>query len=59
MLVDNADIFDGSLVSIYNHIIASIETSGADARSAPRTVLRFDSSEIRTINSAVIKIFTT
>lgn len=54
MAVDSSVIFVRSLVSIYNQVIASTETRGTDAKIAPISELRFDSSEIATIKSVVM-----
>jgi len=58
ILVESAEIFDASPVSICSHIIARTETSGADARAAPMNEFRFDTSDIRTIKSEVMMSFT-
>jgi len=57
ILLESAETFEASLVSIYSHIIPRTETSGAEARSAPMNELRFDTSDIRTINSVVMMSF--
>ena len=46
-----------SFVSMYNQIIAITDTSGIEARTAPKNVLRFETSEIKAIRMADISIF--
>ena len=46
-----------SFVSTYSQIIAITDTSGIEARTAPRNVLRFETSEIKAIRIADISIF--
>jgi len=57
-LVDSALIFVTSLVSIYNQIIANTEIKGIDAKIAPTRELRFAISEMATIKTVVVIIFT-
>lgn len=57
-LVDNALTFETSLVSIYNQVIANTEISGMEANIAPAKELRFAISEIATIKTVVMAIFT-
>tara|TARA_Y100001968_G_scaffold287723_1_gene289386 strand:+ start:619 stop:753 length:135 start_codon:yes stop_codon:yes gene_type:complete len=42
---------------MYNQIIAITETIGIDAKRAPIKELRFETSDIKTINKAVITNF--
>ena len=42
---------------MYNQIIAITDTSGIEARTAPKNVLRFETSEIKAIRMADISIF--
>jgi len=53
MLRDNAATPAASLVSAYSQIIASSDTNGSDASSAPAIVLRLAASEIAKTSSAV------
>jgi len=57
-LFDSALIFVTSLVSIYSQIIASTEIKGMDAKIAPTKELRFAISEMTTIKTVVVIIFT-
>jgi len=57
MLVANALTFSIFFVSMYSQIIAKTETKGIEANIAPTNELRFEISEITTINIVVIKIF--
>jgi len=57
MLVDKALIFVTSFVSMYNHIMASTDTSGIEARMAPARELRLATSDIKTIKIVVTMIF--
>ena len=57
-LVVNALTLEISLVSIYNQIIASSDTTGTEATSAPIKELRLAISEISTIKIVVITILT-
>lgn len=57
-LAESALTLETSLVSIYSQIIASTETKGIDASIAPTKELRFAISEITTIKTVVIMIFT-
>jgi hypothetical protein len=58
-LVDSALTFSTSFVSTYSQSIASSETNGTEANSAPANELRFAISEIVTIKIVVIAIFVT
>ncbi len=55
---DRALTFVTSLVSIYSHNIASIESNGMDANKAPIRELRLAVSEIVTIKNVVTAILT-
>lgn len=57
MLFENSTAFWLLLVSIYIHVIASIETRGMAAIRAPARELLFEISEINTIKSAVMISF--
>ena len=54
ILVDKLLILDTSFVSMYSHNIANTDTSGIEAKNAPRNELRFAISEINTISVVVI-----
>ena len=54
MSLENATAVLLSLVSIYIHVIARIDTSGIAAKIAPAKLLLLDTSEIATIKSVVI-----
>lgn len=54
ILLENATALLLSFVSIYIHVIASIETKGIAAKSAPIKLLRLAISEISTIKNVVI-----
>lgn len=56
-LVESADTFETSLVSMYSQIMANTDTRGMDANIAPIIELRLETSEIATISSVVITIF--
>jgi hypothetical protein len=58
MLPDSAATLAVSLVSTYNQIIASTETSGTEASSAPYSVLRFANSDISTTSKTVTNSLT-
>lgn len=55
-LDDKALTLEISFVSTYSQIIASTDTSGTEASTAPIRVLHFDISDIATINNVVITI---
>ena len=59
ILVERELIFSTSFVSIYNHIMANTDISGIEASIEAIKELRFDISEIATINRAVMIIFIT
>jgi len=54
ILFENATALLLSLVSIYIHVIANIETKGMAASKAPIKLLLLAISEIRTMSSDVI-----
>lgn len=58
ILFDKTITSDVSLVSIYNHKIASTDTSGIDANNAPANELRLVTSEMITTNIVVKAILT-
>ena len=53
-LLAKFDTFSMSLVSMYSHTMANTEIRGNEANKAPMNELRFDISEIATINKLVI-----
>ena len=57
MPFDNWTTCTESFVSMYNQIIAITDNSGIEARTAPKNVLRFETSEIKAIRMADISIF--
>ena len=59
MLDDRLLTFVGSLVSIYSQNIASTETSGMDAKTAPTREFLLETSDIATIRIVVMAIFIT
>ncbi|CAA6803322.1 MAG: Unknown protein [uncultured Sulfurovum sp.] len=57
MFWENSTAFSLLSVSIYIHVIASIDTKGIAASRAPARLLRFEISEIKTIKSVVMISF--
>lgn len=57
ILVVSDDICSTSFVSTYIQHMASTETSGTEANSAPMKELILDTSDIETIKAAVMAIF--
>lgn len=47
MPMDRFETFSRSFVSSYKNINAMIDTNGSDARMAPHTIDRLDTSEIK------------
>ena len=58
ILVESVLIFVTSLLSMYSQVIASTETKGTDANTAPAKVLRLEISAIATTRIVVTTIFT-
>jgi hypothetical protein len=54
ILFENSTALSLLFVSMYIHVIASIETKGIAANNAPKRLLLFAISEIKTIKKAVI-----
>ncbi len=57
ILFENSTAVRLSLVSIYIHVIANIDTKGIAANIAPAKLLLLEISEINTIKSVVITSF--